>query len=203
MVQFTDSLASLRLLSTSSLAIVPRDISPLSIAADTSASVATGTLAIAIFTCARRTKSVRIRLRSFKMLKMDRNYKERKRKNTKFESFPFPSLFLHDPSRTKLRCRITRDRIMDRRIFLFFFFHEERESGSSEREREEEGRIEERLVCFFFIETRKKSKVLVGGISSGDCTVAVYGNWPLPSTRARRKLPSKSPVIIDQNYHVI
>lgn len=46
-VQFTDSLASLRLLSTSSLAIVPRDIS--SIAADTSASVATGTLAIAIF----------------------------------------------------------------------------------------------------------------------------------------------------------
>lgn len=53
-VQFTDSLASLRLLSTSSLAIVPRDISPLSIAADTSASVATGTLAIAIFMCSPR-----------------------------------------------------------------------------------------------------------------------------------------------------
>lgn len=49
----------------------------------------------------------------------------------------------------------------------------------------------------------EKSKSLIGEICSSDCTVAVHGNWPLPSTRARRKLPSKSPVIIDQNYHVI
>lgn len=76
-----------------------------------------------------------------------------------------------------------------------------------------EGRIEKSydddmisfVSFFFFIEHRdeKVLKVLAGGISSSDCTVAVYGNWPLPSTRARRKLPSKSPVIIDQNYHVI
>lgn len=97
-VQFTDSLASLRLLSTSSLAIVPRDISPLSIAADTSASVATGTLAIAIFTCARRTKSVRIRLRSFKMLKMDQNYKKKEKeriRNSKAFLFPLSFFTIH------------------------------------------------------------------------------------------------------------
>lgn len=132
-VQFTDSLASLRLLSTSSLAIVPRDISPLSIAADTSASVATGTLAIAIFTCARRTKSVRIRLRSFKMLKTIKREKERIR-NSKAFLFPLSFFTIHRERNWDVEQRVIESWIVE--FFFFFFFHEERESGSSERERE-------------------------------------------------------------------
>lgn len=133
-VQFTDSLASLRLLSTSSLAIVPRDISPLSIAADTSASVATGTLAIAIFTCARRTKSVRIRLRSFKMLKTIKREKERIR-NSKAFLFPLSFFTIHRERNWDVEQRVNESWIVE---FFFFFFFTRKGKVEVVREKERE-----------------------------------------------------------------
>ena len=77
-------------------------------------------------------------------------------------------------------------------IKAFFVSEREREKGRKrERERERERKRNESfevLSVVFLVATVRWPYT---------------GNWPLPSTRARRKLPSKSPVIIDQNYRVI
>ena len=171
-VQFTDSLASLRLLSTSSLAIVPRDISPLSIAADTSASVATGTLAIAIFMCSPRNsfepfhrfpdaskcREIFIRTRNFES-------------ELSFFLPPLSALFL-SPRKTIHRAlknetergeQIVHVRVMKGSwnfSFSFPFFRFTRKGKvSRERERRKEGLETIQRPSFFFIERRDEEKV--------------------------------------------